>query len=130
MSEVIKLKVHESAKQECDMMRIQEKFIEACLALDASVFEPLIDEDRTFEDLDKYRFLDSLKSNFDNVKDKRVQKMSLVHAKCMGCQRGHDVHEFHSENGFEFAYLIFWEDGKLIDIFQCNLSQNRTFEPF
>ena len=48
--------------------KIKNRFIRSCLELDASIFEPLIKEDQYFQDLDKYRFLASLKEEFSSWK--------------------------------------------------------------
>lgn len=64
LNDLIKLK----AKPESDSAYIKETFLKACQKLDASIFEPLIDEDEYFEELDKYRFLQSMKSQFDYLK--------------------------------------------------------------
>ena len=67
-TEIVKLKI----KQENQTLRkdkeIEDKFIEACMKLDETIFEPLIDEDQYFEDLDKYRFLQTMKNVFDRAR--------------------------------------------------------------
>jgi len=50
--EVIKLQVKKEASTGNKAHSITAKFIEACLALDASIFEPMIEENQYFEDLD------------------------------------------------------------------------------
>jgi hypothetical protein len=77
MQEVIKLKLTEQAKAKNQSQVIMDTFIEACMQLDASIFEPLIDEDQLFQDLDKYLFLHSLKQLFDSVKAKELYDMEL-----------------------------------------------------
>ena len=68
MQEVIKLKLSQKAIEQNYSKEIAGKFIESCLKLDASIFEPLIEEDEYFQDLDKYRFLDSMKKVFQPFK--------------------------------------------------------------
>lgn len=41
---------------------IVDAFIESCKALDASIFEPYMEEDNVFEDKSKYLFLASMKT--------------------------------------------------------------------
>ncbi len=122
MAEVIRLK---AISRKCNIEKeldVKQKFIEACKNLDASVFEPLISEQDYFEDLDKYRFLEKLKNIVNTVKLKGVMETKLVMSTCTGCELGHQTHEFHSENGFEFSYLIMEKDGAVTDIFQCYAS--------
>jgi hypothetical protein len=67
-SQLIKLKTKQETSTIDQSQLIKETFLKACKNLDASIFEPLIDEDQYFEDLDKYRFLNSMKSQFDYLK--------------------------------------------------------------
>ncbi|MFH4968739.1 hypothetical protein V8G61_11105 [Gaetbulibacter sp. M240] len=121
VDELIKLKI----KSKTNSQFIKEKFIKACENLDASVFEPLIDEDEFFEDLDKYKFLQSMKEQFDHLKGNGIEKVKMVVGKCEMCFIGEQVHEFYSVPGNgqpAFAYNIQERDGIIKDIFRCNLS--------
>ena len=122
MQEVIKLKIKKTKKTESIDNLVIEKFIESCLRLDASIFEPLIEEDQYFEEMDKYRFLDSLKINFDKLINLGITETVLKIDKCRGCTNGHKTHEFHAKEEMKFSYIIYLENGKLLDIYQCNLS--------
>ena len=62
--DTIKLKIKEQSKTTNTCKEIKEAFINSCLQLDPSIFEPYIDEDRYFQELDKYRFLQSMESTF------------------------------------------------------------------
>lgn len=66
--ELIILKTKQEQTSKDNSKLIKEMFLKACLELDASIFEPLIDEDQYFEELDKYRFLHSMKKQFDYLK--------------------------------------------------------------
>ncbi len=44
---------------------IIDKFIESCLKLDASIFEPYMKEEELFEDKEKYLFLGKLRDMFN-----------------------------------------------------------------
>ena len=68
-------------------------FIESCKALDASVFEPFLEEDDVFEDKNKYLFLASLKSLFDSYKSRQhlVAEVYLNEGTCQGCKYGKPV---------------------------------------
>jgi hypothetical protein len=59
--ELIKLKVKKEASFGIDASKIKSAFVESCLRLNDSIFEPLINEKQYFQDLDKYHFLASLK---------------------------------------------------------------------
>lgn len=121
MNELIKLKV-KTKTTPVDNQVLETKFIEACTSLDASIFEPLIEEEQYFEDLDKYRFLEKLKNELNEVRSKGINEVKLVQGHCKGCELGHLSHEFHSENGFEFSYMIIKDKGEVSDIYQCYLS--------
>ena len=131
MSEVIHLKT--SIKFQ-NKIQIEEsnflinKFIEACLKLDASIFEPFMNENDIFEDKDKYRFLEQIHGRFeeyrkDTLDDFEVTRISTI---CTGCSKGKRVEEFKVYNNDtmkphdSFGYLIDEVDGLLIDIYQCN----------
>ena len=122
--ELIKLKTlkHTSGNQS---QFIRETFLKACQNLDASIFEPLIGEDEFFEDLDKYRFLHSMKEQFDYLKGLGLKKVQLVMGTCKICFVGEKVYEFYVQPNVgnpSFAYNIQEENGKIKDIFRCNLS--------
>ena len=103
---------------------VKSTFIEACQRLDASIFEPLIDEEY-FEDLDKYRFLHEMQSRFDVLKGEGVKEVQLVMGKCEMCFRGAVVYEFYVQPNIgspAFSYNIQEKDGVIKDIFRCNFS--------
>ena len=121
LEELIKLKV----KQTSNSQYIKETFLKACQNLDASIFEPLIDEDEYFESLDKYRFLQSMKEQFDYLKENGLEKVEIVMGTCKLCYTGEKVYEFYKEPSKgkpAFAYNIQEQEGKVKDIFRCNFS--------
>jgi hypothetical protein len=107
---------------------IVDKFIESCLHLDASIFEPYMQEEAVFENKDKYRFLADLKTLFDKGgmiagKDFNV---SIEDRKCKGCSLGGIVKHFevvNKSNNYvgSFGFLIDSEDGILKNIYRCLL---------
>ncbi|KUO65671.1 MAG: hypothetical protein APF83_01205 [Lutibacter sp. BRH_c52] len=102
---------------------VKSKFIRACERLDASIFEPYIDEDQYFQDLDKYRFLQSLKDEFDRVKGMGIESTVLIKGICEGCYSGQDSYQFYGKNVIpEFSYVIHKKDGDVSDILMCNSS--------
>ena len=126
-TELIKLKVRKKSAKGEDAQTIKETFIKACENLDASIFEPLIEEEQYFQDIDKYRFLQSLKDEFDKVKRKNIQRTTLIKGTCDGCHCEDETHQFYGGTIFpEFSYIIHEEKGEVIDIFLCNLSDGRN----
>ncbi|MFS4418862.1 hypothetical protein [Maribacter sp. 2307ULW6-5] len=124
--EVIKLQVKKEASIGDKAQSITAKFIEACLALDASIFEPMIEENQYFEDLDKYRFLSSLKQQFDWAIKRGAKDITMKKGKCGLCVIGHSTYEFYSsQNTHEFAYIINTNKDRVEDIFLCNDSSGR-----
>lgn len=108
---------------------IVDAFTMCCLELDASIFEPYMQEDDIFEDKNKYLFLAELKTLFDSFKDKKAVKIIVSHSNgtCFGCSMGKQVSVF-DVRGFgrilftdKFGFVIDTKDGILIDIFRCQL---------
>jgi hypothetical protein len=103
--------------------RIEFEFMYACKYLDASIFEPFIEEDDCFDKQDKWRFLASLKENFDNAKKRGVRQTVIKKGRCELCSIGALTYEFWAHRSTpEFAYVIRWEKDQLKDIYACNAS--------
>jgi hypothetical protein len=125
-TELIKLKIKKQSSTGDNAQKIIDKFIEACLTLDCSILEPMIDEDLYFEDIDKYRFLASLREQFDWAINRGAKDMYLKRGICQLCSKGSPVLEFHgSNNKLEFAYIINTKKDEVTNIFLCNLSSGR-----
>ena len=125
--ELIKLKVKKEASTGEQAQKIIDRFIQACLALDCSILEPMIDENQYFEDLDKYRFLSSLKEQFTWAIARGAKNITLKKGKCKMCVLGQSVYEFYnSKNIIEFAYIINTKRDEIQDIFLCNSSSGRS----
>jgi len=115
---------------------IIEAFVESCKALDASIFEPYMDEENVFEDKDKYLFLASMKGLFDSYKDKKALflNVDVEDDTCKGCQYGKPIKLFSVKGRGrmiftgQFAYRINVEKGILKDIYRCNLFCNSENE--
>ncbi len=126
MSELIKLRVKREYSTGEKAQKIINKFIEACISLDASIFEPMIDEREYFQENDKYRFLASLKEQFDWAIARGAKDIITKTGKCEMCVRGCSVYEFfNSSDKLEFAYRINVEGNIVNDIFLCNMSSGR-----
>jgi len=125
VTELIKLKVKKEFAKGIESEVIINSFILSCEKLDASIFEPLIDEDQ-FEDIDKYRFLHSLKEIFDYWKGEGFTKTEMKKGTCGLCHRGEMVYEFYvNKSKIAFAYIIHQNNNELKDIFICNGSSGR-----
>ncbi|WP_276168668.1 hypothetical protein [Zobellia alginiliquefaciens] len=121
MSELIKLKIKSEATTGKTAQKITSHFIEACLNLDCSILEPMIDEDQYFEELDKYRFLASLKQQFDWAIARGATNITMRKGKCEICVIGHSTYEFYGNRAKpEFAYIINTRKNGIRDIFLCN----------
>jgi len=115
---------------------IIDAFVESCITLDASIFEPYMDEENVFEDKDKYLFLASIKELFDSYKDKKavIINVDVEDDTCKGCQYGKPIKLFSVKGRGriiftgQFAYRINVEKGILIDIYRCNLFCNSVKE--
>jgi len=111
---------------------IIDAFVQSCMALDASLFEPYMGDENVFEDKCKYLFLASLKELFDSFKSKKAVSINVrvEDGTCKGCQFGKPIKLF-SVKGWgrviikgQFAYLIDVQKGILKDIYRCNLFCN------
>ena len=108
---------------------VVDKFIESCQHLDASIFEPCMEEDDVFEDLEKYTFLAELKELFDYSKLKTDNNftVSMSNEKCMRCEPGKPVVNFdimHAKTKLlvgDFGFLFDMENDILKDIFRCHM---------
>jgi len=125
--ELIKLKIKKESAQGEKALRIIDKFLEACIALDASIIEKLIDENQYFEGKNKYRFLASLKEQFDWATARGAKTITMKMGRCEMCVIGHSAYEFYGDKSTpEFAYIINTKKGVILDIFLCNASSGRS----
>lgn len=106
---------------------IIDEFIESCLKLDASIFEPYMQEDDVFENNEKYQFLAELKELFDFSRMKTLDDFTVKvnDEKCMGCRLGKMVKNFEVINNKtklsegDFGFVIELENEMLKDISRC-----------
>ena len=118
-------KLHEATNDESKM--IIDRFFDACMHLDASIFEPFMDEESIFEKQGKYEFLTSLKALFESKKIPFGENFIVTRqqSKCTDCSNGKYVEHFKiydklGKSGMnEFGFLIETNAGILIDIYQC-----------
>jgi len=107
--------------------KVIDKFIESCLQLDISIFEPYMHEDDVFEDKEKYGLLADLKRSFDNIRNLTQCnfKITIEDRKCNGCSLGKTVKHFevfnNKPNSYvgSFGFLIDVENGMLKNIYRC-----------
>ena len=107
MNPKIRIQVKPNGKTELKSNNlIISRFHEACEKLDASIFEPFINEDDIFEDLGKWEFLQSMKDLFEHVKiNLGVHEIIRQQGKCTYCHPEADVTEYlaHSTDIVYFA---------------------------
>ena len=117
--------------------KVIEKFIESCVQLDISIFEPYMHEDDVFEDKEKYIFLADLKRSFDKLKDLTRSDFNIIikDRNCNGCSLGKTVKHFevfnNKTNSYigSFGFLIDVGNGMLKNIYRC-LRYKETKEVF
>lgn len=129
MADIIQVKTQKGFIEQNDILysaKVIAKFIESCIALDASIFEPYIQEDDLFEDVSKYEFLAKLQNTFSITRrlSHNHFKVELSKDVCRACFIGHEVHVFttyNSDNKMveQNGYVIQEVDGKLLDISRC-----------
>ncbi len=106
---------------------IANKFIDSCLKLDASIFEPYMHEDDVFEDKEKYNFLAQLHGMFDEFARHAFNDFTVKvnDSICKGCVEGQPVKHFKVFNSIakkplhEFAFMVEVDNGLLKDIYRC-----------
>lgn len=129
MADIIQVKTQKGFIEQRDTQysdMVIAKFIESCLALDAGIFEPYIQEDDVFEDVSKYEFLAQLQNTFSIARRLSQNHFTVELSKdvCRACFIGHEVHVFTTYNwNHEMVerngYVIQEMDGKLLDISRC-----------
>lgn len=114
---------------------IINKFIEACIKLDASIIEPYIEENEIFENKEKYLFLAELKKMFQPYQSKAIVfSVRRNDRMCLGCSQGKKVLQFtiYSTNDEsevdDFGFVLDTENGILKDIYRC--WQYKDCEPY
>ena len=119
-TELIKLKIKKQSSTGDKALKIIDRFIEACMALDCSILEPMIDEDQ-------YKFLASLRDQFDWAIARGAKDIYLKKGICQLCSKGSPVFEFYGNRTKpEFAYIINTKKDEVTDIFLCNMSSGYT----
>lgn len=123
MNQLVKLKIKEGSSTGERAERILDSFIQSCINLDASILEPMIEEEQFFDGLDKYRFLAFLRGQFDSAKAQGIKKMIMKYGRCEMCIKGHLTYEFYGNGpNPRFAYAIEIVHDKVKNIFNCNAS--------
>jgi hypothetical protein len=72
------------------------KFIEACMALNASIFEPFFGEDDKIDDKSKYKFLGDLNKTYQVARRKSGNQfyVEMTTEYCKGCSVGYPIMNF------------------------------------
>lgn len=123
MTEVTKLRLKTKKLSINKQNEIVDAFINACVRMDPSIFEPLMHEDQLFEDKTKWVFMTDLRNKLWSKSLENSNKLSVRTGQCEGCSCGQETLEFYDEKGkFHFAYLIEKEKGEVKDIFECFMS--------
>lgn len=121
--DTIKLSIIKNEAEKGQLETIVKVFIESCIDLNPEKLEPLIEDDKLFDDKDKYRFLGFLKAQFDSARKIGLNKTIVKQGRCEMCIRGHKSYEFYgNESKPRFAYVIEKENGQVKNIFNCNSS--------
>ena len=133
MNEVIKLKINKETVTVEKSKEILNAFLEACINLDPSIFEPYMEEEDVFQCLDKWLFMDAFKKVLSGAKPHAIdgEVLEIREGTCKGCQRGKLAYEFYNSKGkYCFAYIIKEENEQVEDIFQCNMNSGSLADLF
>src|ERR1700681_3524976 len=110
MESTYHLKTCKSFVEHLDVNKSNEvvgKFIESCMHLDVSIFEPYMQEEDVFETKEKYPFLADLKNLFDKAKMLAGAdfKVNIEIRSCKGCTLGGTVKHFEVVNNKSNNYI-------------------------
>lgn len=103
--------------------------LESILNFNADAILPLLDADKTYQDLSPKEFISTIKLELRAFKRSRDTKLILSTSTCHGCNCKQSMFVFKGNNsGREYA-LYFEVDGEdILDIYQCIWYGNISFD--
>jgi hypothetical protein len=105
---------------------LEQKIIQAIKKFDTAILAELLDDDKSYMDVTKARFIKKLEERFEIAKAEGCQGFDDVYfGLCESCNKGCEGMTFLSESGYYLDLFIECEDGETInDIYLCNKLTN------
>ena len=99
-----------------------KRIINAFSTMNLSVLVDLIDEDKDYEDVNKWRFIDMIKDNFEYFNSCGDTFLNKIPSKCVGCKYGQETITFQGNISKKKLSLMFEIEGDIImDIYECGM---------
>jgi len=99
-----------------------ERIINAFSTMNLSILVDLLDEDKDYEDVNKWRFIDMIKNKLEYLKSCGDTFLKKIPSKCMGCNYGKETITFQGNISKRKLSLMFEiEGGTIIDIYECGI---------
>jgi len=103
--------------------------LESILRFNADSILPLLDRDKTYQDLSTVDFISTIKMELRAFKHSRDTKLILTTSTCQGCNCKHPMFVFKGNNsGREYALYFELDGEEILDIYQCNWYGNISFD--
>lgn len=105
------------------------QIIQAIINWDAESILPLLDQNKTYQDLSPKDFVSTIKMELWAFKRSRDTKLILGTDLCKGCNCKEPIFVLKGNNsGREYALYFEFENDEIVDIYQCNWYGNISFE--
>ena len=99
-----------------------ERIINAFSTMNLLILVDLLDEDKTYEDVNKWRFIDMIDHKFKYLKSCGDTFLKKIPSQCMGCKYGKTTITFQGNISKRKLSLMFEiEAGTIIDIYECGI---------
>jgi predicted aldo/keto reductase-like oxidoreductase len=96
--------------------------------MDIQGLDKLLDY-REYSDIEKPAFLEKLNQVFDKLREAGNTRLHTTCGTCRGCQHGHKGNAYIGDVDDSYIeVLIFTENERVSDIFECNQFEYETFD--
>jgi hypothetical protein len=103
--------------------------LESILSFNTDSILPLLDRDKTYQDLCPEHFISTIENKLRAFKCSRDTKLILATSECQGCNCKQPMFVFKGNNSRREYALYFELDGEeILDIYQCNWYGNISFD--
>lgn len=103
--------------------------LESILNFNADAILPLLDVDKTYQDVSPKDFITTIKLELRAFKRSRDTKLTLSTSTCHGCNCKQSMFVFKGNNsGREYALYFELSGEEILDIYQCNWYGNISYD--
>lgn len=100
-------------------MAEKQHLVEAIKNLDFNLLHKLLDDDRSYMNVTKSLFLETLEKNIRNY-PKLTAYEEVIEGSCGNCFKGFNGYKFRAKNCPSLSLLFYEENGEVIDLFLCD----------